>query len=203
LDRTKFRPEEKELIVSPSLRILVLAVAMLPGCTVSKESGSSAATSTPPTSAARQNSNDRRSPANGSILVDFENGTVGGENLRQGGESLERHLGPGRVYKTTEVLEGRPIDVYVVRFGDHEVCRHWNAFSYKDPIFRTKEGLGIDSSIAEFETIYGKGEILEKEGCSINFQTHAPVGHFAIICPQNSDGNNNFQTSPATEIWVW
>ena len=181
----------------------MLAVARLAGCTVSKESGSSAATSTPPTSAARQNSNDRQSPANGSILVDFENGTVGGVNLRQDGESLKRWLGPGRVYKTTELLEGRPNDVYVVRFGDHEVYRHWNAFSYKDRIFRTKEGLGPGSSIAEFETIYGKGEILEKEGCSINFRRDAPVGHFAIICPQNSDDKNNFKTSTATEIWVW
>jgi len=176
---------------------------MLAGCTVSKESGSSAATSTPSTRAARQNSNDRQLPANGSILVDFENGTVGGVNLRQDGKSLERRLGPGRVYKTTEVLEGQPTDVYVVRFDDHEVYRHWNAFSYKDPIFRTKEGLGPGSSIAEFETIYGKGELLEAEGCAIHFRMDAPVGHFAIICPQNSDGNNNYQTSPATEIWVW
>jgi len=176
----------------------MLAVARLAGCTVSKESGSSAATSTPPTRAARQ------LPANGSILVDFENGTVGGVNLRQDGESLERRFGPSRVYKTTEVLaEGGPIDVYVVRFGDHEVYRHWNAFSYKDPIFRTKEGLGTDSAIAEFESLYGKAELLEKEGCSINFRKGAPVGHFAIICSQNSDGSNNFQTIPATEIWVW
>jgi hypothetical protein len=192
----KFRPEEKESIVSPSLRILVLAVAMLAGCTVSKESGSSAPTST----AARQNSNDRQLPVNGSILVDFEKGTVGGVNLSQDGESLERQLGPGRVHKTTEVLEGQPTDVYIVRFGDHEVYRHWNAFSYKDPIFRTKEGLGPDSSIAEFETIYGKGELLEKEGCAIHFRMDAPVGHFAVNCPH---GNDSYQTSPAGEIWVW
>ena len=178
----------------------MLAVATLAGCTVSKESGSSAATSTPPTSAARQNSNDRQSPANGSVLVDFENGTVGRVNLRQDGESLERRLGPGRVYKTTEVLEGQPNDVYVVRFGDHEVYRHWNAFSYKDPIFRTKEGLGPGSSIAEFETIYGKGELIEKEDCAIYFRTDARVGQFAVNC---SHGNDSHQTSPVTEIWVW
>ena len=177
----------------------MLAVAILAGCTVSKESGSSA-TSTPPTRVPHQNSNDRQSPANGSILVDFENGTVGGVNLRQDGESLERQLGPGRVYKTTELLEGQPTDVYVVRFGDHEVYRHWNGFSYKDPIFRTKEGLGTESSIAEFETIYGKGELLEKEGCAIHFRKDAPVGHFTVNCPH---GNDSRQTSPATEIWVW
>ena len=173
---------------------------MLAGCTGSKESGSSALTSTPATRAARQNSKDRQLSANDSILVEFEKGTVGGVNLRQDGKSLERRLGPARVYKATEVLEGQPNDVYVVRFGDHEVYRHWNAFSYKDPIFRTKEGLGTDASIAEFETIYGKGELLEKEGCAIHFRKDAPVGHFTVNCPH---GNDSRQTSPATEIWVW
>jgi hypothetical protein len=192
--------QEKVVMAPPFLRILVLGFAMLAGCTASNESSSSQATSTLGNRADRLNSGDHPLPANSSILVDFDNGTVDGVNLRQSGESLERQLGPSRVYKTTELLEGQPNDVYVVRFGDHEIRRHWNAFSYKDPIFRTKEGLGPDSSIAEFEAIYGKGELLEKEGCAIHFRMDAPVGHFAVNCPH---GNDSYQTSPATEIWVW
>ena len=89
------------MIVWRSLRILMLAVAVLAGCTVSNESGSSQTTSTPRNKAARENSKDQQLPTSGSILVDFEKGTVGGVNLRQDGEGLERNLGPNRVHKTT------------------------------------------------------------------------------------------------------
>jgi hypothetical protein len=42
------------------------------------------------------------------ILVDLENGTVGGINLRQDGKHLEAELGADRVLETTELLEGQP-----------------------------------------------------------------------------------------------
>jgi hypothetical protein len=150
------------------------------------------------------NSNRNQSSATGSILVDLENGTVGGVNLRQDGESLERTLGRDRVHKATELLEGQSNDVYVVRFGDHEVYRHWNAFSYKDPVFMTRDGLGPDSSIMEFENIYGKGQLVEEEGCAIHFRMNARSGHFAIACPTNdSSTNDSHARALASEIWVW
>ena len=105
--------------------------------------------------------------------------------------------------RTTELLEGQPSDVYVVRFGNHEVYRHWNAFSFKDPIFRTRDGLGVGSTIAEFETVYGKGQLIEAEGCAIHFRFDARMGHFAILCPGTPQSSGSYKTELAKEIWVW
>jgi hypothetical protein len=137
------------------------------------------------------------------IPVNFENGTIDGVNLRKDGKQLEAELGVGRVRRTTELLEGQPSDLYVVSFGTHEVYRHWNAFSYKDPIFRTNTGLGVGSTIADFEIVYGKGELIEAEGCAFHFRRNAPSGHFALACPQAPVEADNYKKGPVEEIWVW
>jgi len=149
------------------------------------------------------NSNRLEKTPTESILVDFENGTVSGVNLRQEGKRLEAELGVDRVLRTSEVLEGHPSELYVVRFGTHEIFRHWNAFSYKDPSFRTNAGLGVGSTLADFENIYGKGELIESERCAFHFRRNAQSGHFAVVCPRVSFDADAYRATRAEEIWVW
>jgi len=107
--------------------------------------------------------------AGGHILVDMAAGTVDGVDLRQTGPELKKRLG-SRVRKTTEELEGEPSDLWVVSFGKYEVHRHWNGFSFTDPTFRTKEGVGVGSTVADFDKAYGQSSFSEEEGCHWIFE---------------------------------
>src|SRR3989454_11383559 len=103
------------------------------------------------------------------LLVDMAAGTVEGVDLRQPGLELKKRLG-SRVRKTTEELEGEPSDLWVVSFGKYEVHRHWNGFSFTDPTFRTKEGVGVGSTVADFDKAYGQSSFSEEEGCHWIFE---------------------------------
>src|SRR5438445_13024650 len=67
--------------------------------------------------------------------------------------------------QTTEELEGEPSGLWVVSFGKYEVHRHCNGFSFTDPTFRTKEGVGVGSTVADFDKAYGQSSFSEEEGC--------------------------------------
>jgi hypothetical protein len=110
-------------------------------------------------------------PASGSehILVDMAAGTVDGVDLRQSGPELKKKLG-ARVTKTTELLEGEPSDVWVIAFGKRAIHRHWNGFSFTDAAFRTKEGVGVGSTVADFDKAYGLSSFSEEEGCHWIFE---------------------------------
>ena len=108
------------------------------------------------------------------LLVDMAAGTVEGVDLRQPGLELKKRLG-SRVRKTTEALEGEPSDLWVVSFGKHKVHRHWNGFSFTDPAFRTKEGVGVGSTVADFDKAYGQSSFSEEEGCHWIFEDKAVI----------------------------
>jgi len=103
------------------------------------------------------------------LVVDMAAGTVGGVNLRQTGPELKKTLG-SRVKRTTEELEGEPSNLWVISFGKHEVHRHWNGFSFTDPAFRTKEGVGVGSTVVDFDKTYGQSSFSEEEGCHWIFE---------------------------------
>src|SRR5207247_5823694 len=52
----------------------------------------------------------------------------------------------------------------------YEVHRHWNGFSFTDPTFRTKEGVGVGSTVADFDKAYGQSSFSEEEGCHWIFE---------------------------------
>ena len=110
-------------------------------------------------------------PTSGSehILVDMAAGSVDGVDLRQSGPELKNRLGV-RVRKTTELLEGQPSDMWVVAFGKHKIHKHWNGFSFTDAAFRTKEGVGVGSTVADFDRAYGLSSFSEEEGCHWIFE---------------------------------
>jgi hypothetical protein len=88
--------------------------------------------------------------AGDSLVVDMAAGTVDGVDVRPEGPALKKKLG-SRVRKTTEELEGEPSDLWIISFGKHEISRHWNGFSFTDPVFRTTKGVGVGSTVADFD----------------------------------------------------
>ena len=103
------------------------------------------------------------------LLVDMAAGSIDGVDLRQSGPELKNRLGV-RVRKTTELLEGQPSDMWVVAFGKHKIHKHWNGFSFIDAAFRTKEGVGVGSTVADFDRAYGLSSFSEEEGCHWIFE---------------------------------
>ena len=139
-------------------------------------------------------------PATGSIKVDFAKKTVDGIDMAARGKILLARLGPQRVSETTEALEGDPHRVYVVSFGDKKVYRHWSSFSFSDPAIRTAEGLGTGSTIAEFEQVYGKGEVFADEGYQVVFGGRSPL--FSVKFTGEGNVERNYRSFRVTEIYV-
>ena len=107
-----------------------------------------------------------------SIAVNITAVTVDGVDLTQCGPELEAKLG-SRVVKATEMPEGDPSDLWVISFGGHRIFRHWNGISFTDAVFRTKEGLGVGSTVRDFEKVYGESVLSEAEGCRWFFKDPA------------------------------
>jgi hypothetical protein len=141
---------------------------------------------------------------NKSIVVDFASGTVEGVKIRGEIADIKRAIGSSRIEETTEEREGQPSEMYILSFGTHKVYKHWNAFSYKDPIFRTKEGLGVGSKVKDFNRMYGTGRVSQEEGFAIYYKTKtvqiALTTKFVDSREQDIDLYTN---SIVDEIYVW
>jgi hypothetical protein len=139
-----------------------------------------------------------------SILVDLPAATFDGINFRQDIHAFDAMVASGRARRSTEELEGSPNDFYIIPFGTHELYRHWNALSFKDPIFRTETGVGIGSTVGEFEKLFGKGRFAETEGpgIAIDFASGG-ANHFTVSCDCSTDGPETYKSGRVLEIWIW
>src|SRR5574337_387652 len=138
------------------------------------------------------------------IIVDFTAGTVGGVTIRGDIADISKTIGPNRIRKTTEELEGEPSDVYIISFGDHKIFKHESNFSYNDPIFRTKEGLGVGSEVQDFDRRYGQGRVSDEEGFAIYYDTEtAQVGVATKYIKSKEQHINLYKNSIVENIWVW
>jgi hypothetical protein len=112
---------------------------------------------------------DRPTPANNepaapSVLLDLPEAKVGGlpldasaSILVEGAEALRTStLGPVATRVEVEYPEGMPQRTLVVSFGDHDIVRDYYGFMINDPVFRSREGLGVGSKVADFERVYGR-----------------------------------------------
>jgi hypothetical protein len=139
-----------------------------------------------------------------SIVVDFVAGTVGGINIRGEIDDLKHSIGAHRIKKSTEYLEGEPSDVYIISFGNHKIFKHWNAFSYNDPIFRTKEGLGVSSKVKDFNRTYGQGRISEEEGFAIYYKVEdSQVSVMTKYINGKEQAIDLYANSVVNDVWVW
>jgi hypothetical protein len=60
--------------------------------------------------------------------------------------------------------EGERDTIYVLNINGHKLIKYWNAICIEDKIFKTKEGLGVGSSLKEFDDVYGKGTLEDVDG---------------------------------------
>lgn len=138
------------------------------------------------------------------IIVDFAAGTVGGVKLRGDIGEIRRAVGANRVTKETEYLEGEPSDMYIVSFGKHKIFIHWNAFSYNDPIFKTKDGLGVGSKVQDFNSAFGQGRVSQEEGFAIYYKTNKIQISVGTKFIEGREQNIQLYTSSKLdEIYVW
>jgi hypothetical protein len=135
------------------------------------------------------------------IIVDFQSGEVDGVNFRDPVDKIKAALGPSAVKEETEELEGESTKVYVISFTGHKVYKHWNAFSWRDSIFVTKEGLKVGSSLADFDKLYGVGQIGASEGLgeAVYYHPKSEQQVCAVVPPECRPRNSCI----VTEIWVW
>jgi hypothetical protein len=139
-----------------------------------------------------------------SIIVDFVSGTVGGVKIRGNIADITKAIGAQRISKSIEYLEGQPSDLYIISFDNHKISHHGYAFSYTDPIFKTKEGLGIGSKVKDFNRFYGQGRVSMEEGFAIYYKTDSVQ---IAVTTKFIDGKkqhiNLYTNSIVDDIWVW
>jgi len=119
----------------------------------------------------------------GSLRVDLDARTIAGIWMNQNIEAIKREVGAANVIEGTTEAEGETSKMYTIKLCGHEVRRRWNGVAWSDPAFRTAEGLGIGSTLAAFDTAYGKGEPIGEEGNSVRYWPINGVGHFFVDVP--------------------
>ena len=102
------------------------------------------------------------------FLVDLEHATIGSVSPKDSVRQLRAKFGAGNVIRTVGRLEGSPNVTFVVSIAGHKVVQHWNYVSTSDSAFKTKEGVGVGSTVADFARYYG--EALRGEGEGLHCQ---------------------------------
>jgi len=108
------------------------------------------------------------------FLVDLEHATIGAVSPKDSVRQLRAKFGAGNVIRTVGRLEGSPNVTFVVSIAGHKVVQHWNYVSTSDSAFKTKEGVGVGSTVADFARYYG--EALRGEGEGASFLNFRPSG---------------------------
>lgn len=138
------------------------------------------------------------------IVVDFASGTVGGVKIRGNIADISKAIGAHRISKSIEYLEGQPSDLYTISFNNHKISHHGYAFSYTDPIFKTKEGLGIGSKVKDFNRLYGTGRVSMEEGFAIYYKTDSvQIALTTKFIDAKEQNINLYTNSIVDDIWVW
>jgi len=115
------------------------------------------------------------------VRVDLAAKTIAGIWIDQPIEAVTRAVGAANVIADTAYAEGgEPVLEYTIKLCGHEVRRSWNSASWHDQVFRTPEGLGVGSSLAAFDTAYGKGEVITEEGESVRYWPPTRFGYFFL-----------------------
>jgi hypothetical protein len=123
-------------------------------------------------------------PVCGEMLrVDLDAKTIAGIWMDQPIDSVKREVGAVNVTADTAYAEGEPVLVYTIKLCGHQVRWGWNGASWRDPAFRTPEGLGVGSTLAAFDTVYGKGEAIAEEGESVRYWPPKSFGYFFLDVP--------------------
>jgi hypothetical protein len=124
------------------------------------------------------------------LRVDLDAKTIAGIWMNQPIEPVKRQVGAANVIADTAYAEGgEPVLEYTVKLCGHEVRRSWNGASWHDPVFRTPEGLGVGSTLAAFDTAYGKGEAISEEGESVRYWPPKSFGYFFLEVPDRCYGS--------------
>lgn len=118
-----------------------------------------------------------------SFTVDIRTGMVGGVPLDVRADSLKRSLGAERVSRSVEHLEGEASPLYTIDVCGHRLTRHWNGLSWRDPEFKTVEGVGVGGPLAAFDTAYGTGKALWSEAGVVVAYRYDDRELFATVAP--------------------
>ena len=142
--------------------------------------------------------------AESKFLIDIDKKTIASVSMKDTLPQLREKFGSKNVTTATENLEGESQIIIIINLNGHKVIKHWNHLSTKDPIFRTKEDIGVGSSVAEFAKYYGKPSVGEGEGGPyLNF-TSARGTEFqvevSIKCIDFATGSVNYQKCIVKEI---
>jgi hypothetical protein len=87
-------------------------------------------------------------------LIDLENRTVAGIRVDDSIEQIRKKFGRANVKRIVEEEEDHPVEAYIISIEGYAFTKHSWGFSVDDSIFRTKEGLGVGSRVADFAKYY-------------------------------------------------
>ena len=106
------------------------------------------------------NAQSKSSKANSYVNLDLRSGTVGKIGGTENLKDIIRVMGKANVKAFSYEAEGDTYQAYEVMFENGEVAKlYLSHFEITSPNFRTKEGLGVGSTWAEFKKAYSDGEI--------------------------------------------
>ena len=95
------------------------------------------------------------------VQVDLRSGIVGGIGRNANLKEIKKIVGEENVKEFTYEAEGDPQKGFEIKFQNGELVKlYWSYFEITSKNFRTKEGLAVGSTWAEFKKAYPDGELI-------------------------------------------
>jgi hypothetical protein len=116
------------------------------------------------------------------VWVDLAAGTIGGFDFDEPVDALVRRLGDEAVREDQTEVEGEPRTVYTFVVAGGEVRRNGALVQYRDPRFRTADGLGVGATVGDFGAHFGHTEITYGEEAQCQGASFQAAGRHVRAC---------------------
>jgi hypothetical protein len=113
-------------------------------------------------------------------LIDLKNRTIAGIRVNDSIEQIRKKFGRANVKRIIEEDEDQPAAAYVSSIEGYTFTKHSWGFSVDDSIFRTKEGLGVGSTVADFAKYYPNSKPSDREIEFITFVSSDEETQFMV-----------------------
>jgi hypothetical protein len=124
-------------------------------------------------------------------VVDLRTASIAGVPVDTTISFIRAQIGSPNIRRYTVASETGPMSVYTLRICGHNIEWYDYGASWSDSVYRTKENLGVGSTLKAFDATLGLGKISADHGLQVKYELehynlYVEVGECYTIGPQST-----------------